>query len=137
MTPGSFGAGNIFEPSRVFTGDAVACDASPQSELVFRPSGVVTQLPLIPGTPGSLAVLNQAGGRHGALQHWRGGIPHYCWLGLSGIAEYARRVALASRLLNESNGCVVQPTEAELRTHIAMETGAARREAAAAGARSR
>ena len=132
LTPGSLGAGTICEPSRVFTGDAVACDKIPQSALAFRLSSVVTELPPVPGAPDflALAVLSQA---DATVRSGTGAATFRARLALAGITEYAVRVALASGLLKESNGCVVLPTKAEVHTYARTEVGAARRDAAAGG----
>ena len=101
VTQGSLGAGNVCEASRVWTADRAACDAGPQTELVYRLTPQVTTLQPVPGMLGFLEVLCQAEATRNATIN---SSAFRNKLALSGIAEYAVGVILASGLLRQSNG---------------------------------
>ena len=128
VTQGSLGAGNVCEASRVWTTEGSACDAGPEAELVYRLNPLVTTLPPVPGMLRFPEVLSQAEATRNATSS---SSAFRNRLALSGIAEYAVTVTLASGLLRQSNGCVRLPTTAEFAGFATASTGTAQREVAA------
>ena len=103
----------------------MAYDSGPQAKLVYRPTPLVTTLPPVPGMLGFLEVLSQAEATRNATSSssaFRNRIA------LSGIAEYAVRVTLASGLLRQTKGCVILPTPADLAGFPTAATGTIKRE---------
>lgn len=102
----------------MFTGDGAGFDTSAPTGLSFRLYALVTTLPPVPGTPNFVEILHQA---EETERSNTGLVVVRKRLALFDITQYAVRVALASDFLKASHGCVLLPTEAELRAFEAAE----------------